>query len=450
MEDSRSTVSLTDRVATLRAARDALTGMGDVLWQAPGAELASLLTLVDEVAGLAGAGRVAVTREAFTRGEITASQAGSMTGWVTEHAPGLAVSGGAGQVAVVVEAGVRAVTRPVTDAVCAARAPVPVGVAIIRETERLRPQLMPEAVPTVVEAMLTIGAGHGVRAVRELRARLIAEYGWPGQLQADQDAAAGFVALSAPVGDELGAFTYRLVVDAEGKAVVEAAIGPLSRPVPDADGAPDRRPARQRRGQALIEVCRRATAAGDRPPAGVKTTLVVTMGLAELTARLSAGVALGSTESGTVIAPETVRRLACDAQVIPAVLGGAGEVLDWGRSVRLFTPGQVKALWLRDQGCTFPGCGTPAHWCDAHHVTHWVDGGLTDLSNAVLLRGRHHTVVHRDRLTATITAAGVAWDTAHGSYDRALSARSQGSSPGVARGRAPDPGLARGPTEPAA
>ena len=151
-----------------------------------------------------------------------------------------------------------------------------------------------------------------------------------------------------------------------------------------------------------------------------------------------------------MIAPETVRRLACDAQVIPAVLGGAGEVLDWGRSVRLFTPGQVKALWLRDQGCTFPGCGTPAHWCDAHHVTHWVDGGLTDLSNAVLLCGRHHTVVHRDRLAAAISATGAVWDTTHGSYDRVLSDRSRGSSPGVARGRAPDPGLARGPTEPAA
>ena len=235
-----------------------------------------------------------------------------------------------------------------------------------------------------------------------------------------------------------------LVLDAEGKAVLEAAIGPLSKPAPDADGAPDRRPARQRRGQALIEVCRRATAAGARPPVGVKTTLVVTMGLAELTERLSAGVAVGSSESGTVIAPETVRRLACDAQVIPVVLGGPSEVLDWGRTARLFTPGQVKALWLRDQSCTFPGCGIPAHWCDAHHVTHWVDGGRSDLSNAALLCGRHHTVAHRDRLTAAVTAAGVAWDTAHGSYDRALNATAQ------PRGRPPDLGLARGPTEPAA
>lgn len=43
---------------------------------------------------------------------------------------------------------------------------MPVAVAVIREAERLKPQLQPEAVPTVVEAMLTMGAGHGVRAVR--------------------------------------------------------------------------------------------------------------------------------------------------------------------------------------------------------------------------------------------------------------------------------------------
>lgn len=47
-------------------------------------------------------------------------------------------------------------------------------------------------------------------------------------MQADQDVMAALVSLSAPVGDELGAFSYRLVLDAEGKAVLEAAIGPLS------------------------------------------------------------------------------------------------------------------------------------------------------------------------------------------------------------------------------
>jgi hypothetical protein len=106
--------------------------------------------------------------------------------------------------------------------------------------------------------------------------------------------------------------------------------------------------------------------------------------------QLAAGTVTGSADAGTLLAPETVRRIACDAALIPAVLGTGGEVLDWGRERRLFTPAQVKRLWLRDGGCTYPGCATPAQWCDAHHLTHWADGGPTSLENAALLCGRHH------------------------------------------------------------
>ncbi len=103
---------------------------------------------------------------------------------------------------------------------------------------------------------------------------------------------------------------------------------------------------------------------------------------------------------------------------MPAVLGGDGEVLYLGRRRRLFTSAQVRALWLRERHCTFPGCSVPATWADAHHIRHWVDGGLTDLGNAALLCGRHHTIVHGDRLAAEVTPAGVEWDRTPGSYDR--------------------------------
>ena len=116
----------------------------------------------------------------------------------------------------------------------------------------------------------------------------------------------------------------------------------------------------------------------------------------------------------------------------PPVLGGRGEVLDQGRSTRLATPGQLAALWLRDAGCSFPGCTTPALWCDAHHLTHWADGGTSDLTNLALLCGRHHSVVHRDQLDGHVTHAGadtgavsgaaaaaVTWNLIPGSYQRA-------------------------------
>src|SRR5699024_10445991 len=62
------------------------------------------------------------------------------------------------------------------------------------------------------------------------------------------------------------------------------------------------------------------------------------------------------------------RRMPCDAGIVPVVLGGDSEVLDLGRTVRWFTPGQKKAIRLRDRGCTFPGCTMLPQWCDAHHV----------------------------------------------------------------------------------
>ncbi|MDQ2848219.1 MAG: HNH endonuclease, partial [Actinomycetota bacterium] len=94
------------------------------------------------------------------------------------------------------------------------------------------------------------------------------------------------------------------------------------------------------------------------------------------------------------------------------------EILDEGRAQRLFTGPQLKALWLRDTHCTFPGCEAPAHWCNAHHLKHWIDGGPTDLNNAALLCGRHHTIVHRDQLAGNLIDGQVLWDRKPGSYQR--------------------------------
>lgn len=74
-----------------------------------------------------------------------------------------------------------------------------------------------------------------------------------------------------------------------------------------------------------------------------------------------------------------------------------------GRSRRLFTRAQVRALHHRDQGCTFPHCTRPAGWSDAHHLIHWADGGRTDLDNAALLCPHHHHIVHTRRLAGHIT-----------------------------------------------
>jgi hypothetical protein len=101
--------------------------------------------------------------------------------------------------------------------------------------------------------------------------------------------------------------------------------------------------------------------------------------------------------------------MACDASIIPVVLGARSQILDIGRARRLFPPGILHAMWLRDKGCTIPGCGTPPLWADAHHITHWADGGPTSLTNAALLCARHHTIAHQRGWTATATTSEVTW-----------------------------------------
>jgi hypothetical protein len=90
---------------------------------------------------------------------------------------------------------------------------------------------------------------------------------------------------------------------------------------------------------------------------------------------------------------EVVRRLACDAKVDLAVEDRNGTILDQGRARRHPTPVQRMEIDRRDKGCRFPGC-TYSEFTDAHHIQHWVDGGLTNFGNLVTLCGRHHRAVH--------------------------------------------------------
>ena len=455
---------LVGRRTAIAAARAALGGLTDLLDAVAEAELPTWLAELDALTAAAAAARLALVERAVTTRTVEKSQAGSVTAWVRQHAPSLA-SLGAAQVAKTVEVCRSPELAALRRAVLDGRVQPGAALAIATEFERLRPQLHEAARPTVLDAMVDLGGTHGPRAVRELRQRLVAAYGRAGQLRQDEELAAAHVSLSHPVMDGDLA-TYSLVLDPEGRAILEAAIGPYARPRPADDGSPDPREPRRRRGEALVAVCRRASSAGSAPGAGLKTCVYVTMSYADLTARLAGvlpgddhagndheandhggnhrggnhcggnhrggnhregkesveraagfGVTLGSVDRGSILAPETVRKLACEAGIIPALLGGRGELLELGDTVRTFTPAQLKALWLRDRHCTFPGCDAPAHWCDAHHIRHWADFGRTDLSNGTLLCARHHTVVHRDRLTAVVRPDGVEWDASPGSYD---------------------------------
>ncbi|WP_410814053.1 DUF222 domain-containing protein [Micromonospora sp. 067-2] len=178
------------------------------------------------------------------------------------------------------------------------------------------------------------------------------------------------------------------ILDAEAAAVLRAAIDPLSAPA----GVDDTRTAGQRRHDALTDICRLALRTGELPEhGGDPAQIVVTTSYDPLVGQLDTGIL----DTGLHLSADTVRRLACDAAILPAVLGGAGQVLDLGRQRRLITGPLRRALVLRDRGCAFPGCDRPPRWCDAHHIRHWADGGPTSLTNAVLLCGHHHRHLHR-------------------------------------------------------
>jgi hypothetical protein len=151
-------------------------------------------------------------------------------------------------------------------------------------------------------------------------------------------------------------------------------------------------------------VCRLALACRDLPDnGGDRPQVVVTVDIDHL--REETGAA--TLDDGAVLSPTAARRLACDARILPAVLGSAGQVLDVGRERRLFTGPLRRALVLRDRGCAFPTCDRPARWCEGHHVRSWLDHGPTNLNNAVLLCGHHHRVIHQGQWQVQIATDGL-------------------------------------------
>ena len=70
-----------------------------------------------------------------------------------------------------------------------------------------------------------------------------------------------------------------------------------------------------------------------------------------------------------------------------------GQPLSVGRRTRAINPALRRGLRSRDQGCRFPGCTNTCR-LQAHHIEHWVTGGLTELGNLVQLCAHHHQLVH--------------------------------------------------------
>ncbi len=153
----------------------------------------------------------------------------------------------------------------------------------------------------------------------------------------------------------------------------------------------------QRRADALVELARRVAIQQAAPKHGGDRPHVVV--LIDYDDLLSDCHAAGLAD-GTMLTAGQLRQYACDAGILPIILGGPSGVLDVGREQRLVTPDIRHALQVRDRGCVFPGCDRPAADCDAHHIVPWAQGGETSLSNLCLLCKHHHNLLEPDRKRA--------------------------------------------------
>lgn len=425
-------LSYADCVARVRAAQEAVAALPSLVFQATGAELAEGLEALGELSAVAEGAEAAIVIDALDRGEPAASNPPvNAREWVAQHHRRYAVAG-AGRVAIVAQACRDPLHSILRDAVTSGRVSIATAMVILNEMRLLKPHLNPDAVDSVWDAFMTLGESHDHRTVRRLREELLARHGLDGEFEDTEARAKKGESLS--LGREIapGLFEYALRLCREGRATLEAAIGPLSAPTPtpaDEHGPaePDLRPHDLRRAQALLALIGRAQKAGDKTWSSTKAQIFVQIDLEDLkhSAGAGAGSLLGGLTTGELVTADTIRRWACDASIIPTMLNARGEAVDLGRAERFFTPAQIKRLWLRDRHCTYPGCEASASWTDAHHLIHWADGGPSDLTNAALLCGRHHTVVHAQRYYGWVEPdpdgrSRVVWDRQRGSYDTAL------------------------------
>ncbi|MGH3898346.1 MAG: DUF222 domain-containing protein [Pseudonocardiaceae bacterium] len=295
---------------------------------------------------------------------------------------------------------------PATAAALAAGAIGTGQLRVITETMVLMPTSVPEPARERIEADL---AGHA-RDFDPRRLRIIAQrmldVADPDGPEPAEDAspvtpARGELWLRDRRDGRLGLEGW---LDAEHGSMVRALIEQLTARRPTTDGVADDRTVPQRHADALIELCERARAAEGFPTtAGEPPHVTVTIDWDAL----RTGLGTATLDYGQLITAATARRIACDCKLIPVVLGGAGEPLDVGRAQRTVPLGIRRALVARDRGCAFPGCHRPPRRCEAHHITHWSDGGETSVANCCLLCVMHHQQVHLQGWDITVQGGRV-------------------------------------------
>jgi hypothetical protein len=165
---------------------------------------------------------------------------------------------------------------------------------------------------------------------------------------------------------------------------------------------------------ALVDVARVFMNMAPEDRSGEDRTLVVVHVSAESLTRGVWDVPAGTAEPSQAVChiegvgsveAATAQKLACDNPLLGALIDKHGKVLALGRTRRLVSKSQRRALMIRDTMCRYPGCHQNRH-LKAHHVIPWILGGRTDLHNLILLCQWHHTAVHEGGVSITQGAEG--------------------------------------------
>jgi Domain of unknown function (DUF222) len=274
--------------------------------------------------------------------------------------------------------------------------------AIVGVLKKLPESLTVEQVQAAEAMMIGFADDHGPKGLRDLARHLldviapeIAEQAEAAALEAqDREARRNQYLRLRDDGDGSVTIAGKLpAADGEAlRAVVEAIA--TSTKTGDGSWAEPGLSYEARRAQALMTLVHAYHAGGHGPRHGgdrPRVTVLVTYD--DLLRGVAGATLLGS---NTRISPSEARRLACDADILPAVLGSDSQLLDLGRSTRLFAGDLRQAIVLRDRGCVFPGCHRDPRDCDAHHITPWTAMGPTSLDNGALLCPTHHRLVEPD------------------------------------------------------
>ncbi len=396
-------------VGALEVAVDVVARLssGFATWSLPEADVSAGVAAAQRLGQLSQTLTAVLAREADSRA-LGAEDGLSRVDWLKAQAPALE-GGQAPSLALLGAAMNDPRWQALSDKVASGEVSVARAAVVLRLHKDVARIADREQLDGIIETIVENIEHLGVKELNRVAAHARAALQPPSELDR-QDAGRRLGRALSKAGSTADYTEYRLRLDPEGAAVLDAAIDPLARPRPDlgwaGDTKDDPRTPAARRADALLELIARAVAAPQGVTRTPRTRLVVTMSYQALLEQVRGA---GLADNDAVLSPGTVRRLACEAQIIPTVLGGPSQVLDQGFHERYFTGAQRLALARRDHGCSFPGCTIPPQWCEAHHIVEWSLGGPTDLANGALLCGRHHTIVHNRGMTAHVGEHGLTW-----------------------------------------